>query len=66
MLHYIIQEKKNKWMQSDDCNKQQDPTKHIKLETLMQNDITVSENYQRLISATLSGVFEQAILRIFV
>jgi predicted ATPase len=41
-------------------NKQQDPTKHIKLETLMQNDITVSENYQRLISATLSGVFEQA------
>ncbi|MDD2475674.1 MAG: AAA family ATPase [Dysgonamonadaceae bacterium] len=40
-------------------NKQQDPTKHIKLGTLMQNDITVSENYQRLISATLSGVFEE-------
>ena len=44
----------------DNLNKQQDPTKSIKLETLMQNDITVSENYQRLISATLSGVFEQA------
>src|SRR5690606_2821714 len=41
-------------------NKQSDPTKGLKLETLMQNDITVSENYQRLISQTLSGVFEQA------
>jgi predicted ATP-dependent endonuclease of OLD family len=44
----------------NNLNKQQDPTKHIRLETLMQNDITVSENYQRLISATLSGVFEKA------
>lgn len=41
-------------------NKQDDPRKSIKLQTLMHNDITVSENYQRLISATLSGVFEQA------
>lgn len=37
---------------------QSDPTASIKLETLMQNDITVSENYQRLIAQTLSGVFE--------
>jgi RecF/RecN/SMC N terminal domain. len=41
-------------------NKQNDPTKSVKLSTLMQNDITVSENYQRLISQTLSGVFETA------
>ena len=38
-------------------NQQSDPAKGLKLETLMQNDITVSENYQRLISQTLSGVF---------
>lgn len=37
---------------------QSDPTAAIKLETLMQNDITVSENYQRLIAQTLAGVFE--------
>lgn len=37
---------------------QSDPTMAIKLETLMQNDITVSENYQRLIAQTLAGVFE--------
>lgn len=37
---------------------QSDPTANIKLETLMQNDITVSENYQRLIAQTLAGVFE--------
>ncbi len=41
-------------------NKQHDPTKNPKLETLMLNDITVSENYQRLISQTLSGVFEES------
>ncbi len=38
--------------------KQNDPTKSIKLETLMLNDITVSENYQRLIAQTLAGVYE--------
>ena len=37
--------------------KQNDPTQQNKLDTLMQNDITVSENYQRLISQTLSGVY---------
>lgn len=41
-------------------NQQENPTTHIKLENLMHNDITVSENYQRLISATLTGVFEEA------
>jgi len=43
----------------NNLNKQNDPRKHLRLETLMHNDITVSENYQRLISATLSGVFDQ-------
>ncbi|MBS1685239.1 MAG: AAA family ATPase [Bacteroidetes bacterium] len=36
---------------------QNDPRQNIKLETLMQNDRTVSENYQRLVSQTLTGVF---------
>lgn len=44
----------------NNLNKQNDPTKSPKLETLMLNDITVSENYQRLISQTLSGVFEES------
>ena len=44
----------------NNLHKQNDPTKHIKLDNLMHNDITVSENYQRLITATLTGVFEQA------
>lgn len=39
-------------------SKQSDPTQKIKLPTLMQNDQTVSENYQRLISSTLAGVFD--------
>ena len=37
---------------------QSDPTATTKFETLMQNDITVSENYQRLVAQTLAGVFE--------
>lgn len=41
-------------------NKQDDPTKSLKSGTLMHNDVTVSGNYQRLLSATLSGVFDQA------
>ncbi len=41
-------------------NKQYDPTKKIRFETLIKNDISVSENYQRLVSATLSGVFDTA------
>lgn len=38
-------------------NNQKDPSETTKFETLNGNDITVSENYQRLISQTLSGVF---------
>lgn len=36
---------------------QKDPTESSKFETLSGNDLTVSENYQRLISQTLAGVF---------
>lgn len=39
-------------------NKQNDPSKSIKLNDLMQNDQTVSENYQRLVAQTLAGVYE--------
>ena len=38
-------------------NNQKDPTANSKFETLNGNDLTVSENYQRLISQTLAGVF---------
>jgi predicted ATPase len=41
-------------------NKQNDPTKIHRLETLMQNDLTVSENYQRLVAQTLAGVYKEA------
>lgn len=40
--------------------KQNDPTKVAKLDSLMLNDITVSENYQRLISQTLLGVYKSS------
>ncbi|GGF44279.1 AAA family ATPase [Echinicola rosea] len=40
-------------------NKQDDPSKSVKLENLMQNDITVSENYQRLVAQTLAGVYNE-------
>lgn len=36
---------------------QNDPTSAVKLSTLMVNDLTVSENYQRLIAQTLAGVY---------
>lgn len=39
-------------------NKQNDPTKSVKLANLMQNDMTVSENYNRLVAQTLAGVYE--------
>jgi len=38
--------------------RQQDPTKSIRLESLIQNDQTVSANYQRLIANTIAGVFD--------
>lgn len=41
-------------------SKQDDPRNIIRFDTLMTNDITVSSNYQRLVSNTLSGVFDTA------
>jgi predicted ATPase len=38
-------------------NNQSNPNERAKFETLNGNDVTVSENYQRLISQTLSSVF---------
>ena len=40
--------------------KQYDPMSSSKINFLIQNDETVSENYQRLISHTLSGVYNPA------
>ena len=37
---------------------QNDPNGNIKFATLMNNDMTVSENYQRLIGKTISGVYK--------
>lgn len=37
--------------------RQSDPTESIRLQTLIENDQTVSANYQRLIANTISGVF---------
>ena len=42
----------------NNLQKQNNPTDGIKLQTLMQNDQTVSENYQRLVAQTLAGVYE--------
>jgi len=39
---------------------QKNPTEAIKLRTLMVNDLTVSENYQRLIAQTLAGVYKES------
>lgn len=39
-------------------NRQNDPTKQIDHDTLMLTDSVVSSNYQRLLSSTLSGVFD--------
>lgn len=38
--------------------KQDDPTQSVRLATLIQNDQTVSSNYQRLIANTISGVYD--------
>ena len=40
--------------------KQENPKEGVKFETLMVTDTSVSENYQRLISNTLSGVFNSS------
>lgn len=44
----------------ESMQKQQDPTKSIRLSSLIQNDQTVSANYQRLIANTIAGVFDNA------
>lgn len=41
-------------------NKQVNPAETIKLQNLMQNDQTVSENYQRLVAQTLAGVYKSS------
>ena len=42
--------------QIDSMQRQSDPTSSIRLTSLIQNDLTVSSNYQRLIASTISGV----------
>jgi predicted ATPase len=44
----------------DSMQRQNDPTSTIRLSTLIQNDLTVSENYQRLIANTISEVYNTA------
>ena len=46
--------------QINSMQKQQDPTQSIRLSSLIQNDQTVSANYQRLIANTIAGVFDNA------
>lgn len=41
----------------DSMQKQKDPTTSVRLSSLIQNDQTVSANYQRLIANTIAGVF---------
>lgn len=40
--------------------KQGNPAEKIRLTSLIQNDQTVSENYQRLIADTISGIYDEA------
>ncbi len=40
-------------------NKLPNPTESVRLNTLIENDLTVSKNYQRLIANTISGVYEE-------
>ena len=40
--------------------RQNEPTSQIRLENLIQNDQTVSANYQRLIAKTIGGVYNNA------
>lgn len=41
----------------DSMHRQQNPTESVRLNSLIQNDQTVSANYQRLIAYTISGIF---------
>lgn len=42
----------------ESMQRQQDPTESIRLDSLIQNDQTVSTNYQRLVANTISGVYD--------
>lgn len=42
---------------TSNLSRQGDPKENIKFDTLMSTDMSVSENYQRLVSNTLYGVF---------
>lgn len=44
----------------DSMQRQKNPTDILRLSTLIQNDQTVSKNYQRLVANTISGVFDGA------
>ena len=44
--------------QINSMQRQQDPIESIRLDSLIQNDQTVSANYQRLIANTIAGVFD--------
>ncbi|WP_195267265.1 ATP-binding protein [Eubacterium sp. 1001713B170207_170306_E7] len=44
--------------QIDLLQRQSDPTQEVRLSTLIQNDQTVSANYQRLVANTISGVYD--------
>lgn len=46
--------------QIDSMHRQKDPTESIRLDSLIQNDQTVSANYQRLIANTIAGVYDNA------
>ena len=45
--------------QIDSMRRQNDPTMSVRLATLIENDQTVSANYQRLIANTISGVYDE-------
>ena len=42
----------------NNLSRQNDPTENIKFENFIQNDAVVRENYERLISLTLKGVYD--------
>ena len=44
--------------QINSMHRQNNPIDSIRVSTLIQNDQTVSENYQRLVANTISGVFD--------
>lgn len=46
--------------QIQSMTRQNDPTTSVRLPTLIQNDQTVSANYQRLVANTISGVFDDS------